>query len=333
MKVLVTGGGGFLGRYIVEKLLARGYSVRVFSRGRYDDLSKKGVEIIQGDLRSYSSVIDACNGMDVVFHVAALAGVWGSSKDYYDINVTGTENVLHGCMENGVEKLIHTSSPSVIFGRDDIKGLSEDECPYPKKYLCEYARTKAIAERTVLEAHEHYGFPTVALRPHIIWGPGDNHLIPRLIERAMSGKLKKVGDKKNLVDIVYVENAADAHLNALDALSKGSDAAGKAYFISQGEPVNLWDWIDALLDKVGAPKITRSVSFNAAYRAGALLETLYRIFCIKDEPIMTRFVALQLAKSHYFDISAARKDLGYAPKISTKEGLDRLVASFKGEGA
>jgi nucleoside-diphosphate-sugar epimerase len=336
MKALVTGGGGFLGcyivekRYIVEKLVHRGDSVRVFSRSRYEELEALGAETVQGDIRSYVAVNEACKDIDTVFHTAALAGVWGRKKDFFDINVTGTENVIRACIENGVRKLVYTSSPSAIFGRDDIKGANEAGCPYPKEYLCEYARTKAIAERKVLAANGKDGLLTVALRPHIIWGPRDNHLIPRIIDRAKKRKLKKVGDMANLVDIVYVENAADAHLNAADVLSEGSPAAGRAYFISQGEPVNLWDWIDNLLELVGAPKIEKRVPFKAAYFAGTVMEAVYRIFCIKKEPLMTRFIAAQLAKSHYFDITAAKRELGYSPAVSTEEGLKRLVEHLKG---
>ncbi len=325
MKVLVTGGGGFLGRYIVEKLLARGETVRVFARGKYDELERAGVEVVRGDLRSYDALNDACKNIDALFHVAALAGVWGKAKDYFDINVTGTKNVIKACKENHVRKLIYTSSPSVVFGTDAITGATEAQCRYPDRYLCDYPRTKAIAERAVLNANRDSGLLTVSLRPHLIWGPRDNNLIPRIIERAKQRKLKKVGDGTNMVDIVYVENAADAHLNALDALQEGAAAAGKAYFISQGEPVNLWDWIDTLLDMVGAPKVDKRISFETAYRVGAIMERMYRLFRIKQEPLMTRFVASQLAKSHYFDISAAREDLGYSPAVSTEDGLRRLV--------
>lgn len=329
MKTLVTGGGGFLGKYIVEKLISRGVSVLSLSRSRYNELDTLGVESVQGDIRSFDDVNKACKGIDTVFHVAALAGIWGRKKDFFDINVTGTENVIRVCKENNVRKLIYTSSPSAIFGKDDIKGKTEAECPYPEEYLCEYARTKALAEQKVLAANGRDGLLTVSLRPHIIWGPRDNHLIPRIIERARRRKLKKVGDLTNLVDIVYVENAADAHLNAADKLIDGSPVCGKAYFISQGEPVNLWSWIDNLLAMAGAPKIEKGVSYKAAYMAGSVLEAAYNIFHIENEPPMTRFLAAQLAKSHYFDISTARNELGYAPKISTEEGLKRLITYMK----
>ncbi len=328
MKALVTGGGGFLGRYIVEKLLRRGDKVRTFARGRYKELEDIGAKTVMGDLRHSEAVGAACEGIDTVFHTAAIAGIWGRKKDFFDINVTGTKNVIDACLKNGVKRLIYTSSPSVVFGSEDIKGADEESCPYPKKYLCEYAGTKAIAERAVLAVNGDGGLLTISLRPHLIWGPGDNHLIPRIIDRAKSGKLKKVGDGANLVDIVYVENAADAHLDAADHLDEDG-VAGRAYFISQGEPVNLWDWIDDLLAAAQAPKIEKRVSFKAAYFAGSVLEFIYKVLFIRKEPVMTRFLATQLAKSHYFDIMAAKKTIKYSPAISNEEGLNRLVQYLK----
>ena len=321
-----------MGRYIVEQLLERGDEVRVFSRGKYDDLAEKGVDMVQGDLQSFKLVNDACKGVDAVFHVAAMAGMWGDPRKFFNINVNGTDNVIHGCLENGVKKLIYTSSPSAIFGKDDIAGKSEADCPYPEAHLSEYARTKAIAEGMVLKEDQFGELMTVALRPHLIWGPRDNHIIPRLLNRARSGKLKRVGDGTNLVDIVYVENATKAHLQAADALTEDSPVRGKAYFISQGEPVNLWDWINDLLGMLNVPKVKKSVSFCTAYKIGSVLEALYKLFMLKGEPPMTRFIALQLAKSHYFDISAAKRDFGYSPEVSTKEGLKRLVKYLKDTG-
>lgn len=261
--------------------------------------------------------------MDAVFHVAAKAGVWGAARDFESINVDGTRNVVAACRAQGVPKLVYTSSPSVVFGRDDLCGVNESQ-PYPSRYLAAYPRTKAVAERMVLEANDPK-LATVALRPHLIWGPGDPHLIPRVIDRARRGKLRQVGDGKNLVDITYIDNAAEAHVLAADALTTASACAGRAYFISQGEPVALWQWLNQLLDAVGAPKVTKRMSVGAASVLGGVLERAYTLLRLPGEPIMTRFVANQLAKSHYFDISAARRDFGYAPRVSLTEGMSRLV--------
>lgn len=265
--------------------------------------------------------------MDAVFHVAAKAGVWGRARDYESINVDGTRNVIAACRDNRVPKLVYTSSPSVVFDREDLCGVDESQ-PYPRRYLAEYPRTKAIAERMVLSANCP-SLSTVALRPHLIWGPGDPHLIPRVIDRARKGKLRQVSDGQNLVDITYIDNVAEAHLLAADALSPSGRCAGRAYFISQGEPVTLWPWLNRLLEAIGAPKVTKRISLRRATIAGATLEVLYTLLGLQSEPLMTRFVANQLGKSHYFDISAARRDLGYFPRVSLDEGMGRLITWLK----
>lgn len=323
MKALVTGAGGFLGLYIVEQLLARGDSVRALCRGDYPKLVSLGVDIVRADLQNAAAVRSACAGIDTVFHVAGVAGIWGPWDYYYGINTRGTLNVIDGCRNQGVPKLIYTSSPSVTFDGRHQCGIDES-APYPERWLCHYSHTKALAEQAVLAANS----PTLAtcsLRPHLIWGPRDNHLIPRLIARARSGQLRRVGDGTNLIDIVYVENAARAHLQAADALSLTSPVAGRAYFISQGEPVNCWAWIDEILAQAGLPKVTKSISTRAAWSIGATMEFVYRVFRIQREPRMTRFLAAQLGHSHYFNIARARTDFGYASEVSTAEGMRRLA--------
>lgn len=325
MKALVTGGGGFLGLYIVEQLVARGDQVRNVSRSRYPDLDALGVESIQGDLRDPRTANSACEGVDVVFHTAAVAGIWGPWEFYHGINTVATHNVVAGCRTHGVPKLVFTSSPSVTFDGSDQRNVDES-VPYPTGWLCHYPHTKALAEQHVLEANGTNGLMTCSLRPHLIWGPRDHHLIPRLLERARSGKLRRVGDGTNMVDMIYVENAAAAHLQAADALGPGSPVCGRSYFISQGEPVNCWDWINEILALADLPPITKSISSRAAWRIGAVMEAAYRLLRRKSEPRMTRFLAAQLAKDHYFDIQRAIDDFGYRPRVSTEEGMERLAA-------
>lgn len=328
VNALVTGAGGFLGQYIVEQLVARGDCVRAFSRRRYDDLEKLGVEQVQGDVRDADAVVTACQDIDVVFHSAGVAGIWGSWDYFHRINTTGTEQVLSGCRQHGVGRLVYTSSPSVTFDGSDQCGIDES-APYPDKWLCHYPRSKALAEQQVLAADGKDGLLTCSLRPHLIWGPRDQHLIPRLLDRAKSGKLRIVGDGSNLVDMVYVENAATAHLQAAEALVPSSPVCGRAYFISQGEPVNCWNWINDILELAGLRPLTKKISLKTAWRAGVVFEKLYGLFRLQNEPRMTRFLAAQLATSHYFDISRARQDFGYEPKISTAEGMRRLGESLR----
>ena len=326
MKALVTGGGGFLGSRIVHMLHARGDEVVALGRHRYLHHERAGIATIQADVRDADAVRRASMGMDVVYHAAAIPGIWGKKKTFREINVTGTKNVIDACRACGVTKLVFTSTPSVVFGKDPLCGVDESQ-PYPDRYLAVYPDTKAEAEQMVLGTN-HSSLATVALRPHLIWGPGDPHLIPRVIARARERRLIQVGDGENLVDITYIDNAAQAHLKAADALGPGSACAGKAYFISQGEPVKLWPWLDEILEAVGAPRISRSIPYRTAHRIGRLLETAYSLFGITSEPRMTRFLAAQLALSHYFDIGAAKRDFGFEPAVSTAEGLILLRTSL-----
>jgi nucleoside-diphosphate-sugar epimerase len=333
MHALVTGGGGFLGEYIVRALIARGDRVRSFGRGHYPTLSSLGVDVVRGDIRDEASITAACQGVDCMFHVAAVPGIGMRESVYDSINRVGTENVLAACRTNSVARLVYTSSPSVVFAGRDQCGIDETT-DYDFEWLranrAYYSLSKALAERSVLAANGD-GLKTCALRPHLIWGPGDTHLIPRLIARARSGRLRRVGDGTNVVDITYVENAADVHLQAADALAEpNSPPAGKAYFISQGEPVNCWQWIDEILALVDLPPVRRSISLKSAWRVGAVCERVWELLRLKGEPPMTRFLAAQLATSHWFDISAARRDLGYEPRVSTAEGMQRLAAWLRG---
>ncbi|MFC1859750.1 NAD-dependent epimerase/dehydratase family protein [Thermodesulfobacteriota bacterium] len=317
---LVTGGGGFLGYAIVMMLVERGDDIRSFSRNAYPELSDLGVEQIHGDISDKDAVEQACQGVDYVFHVAAKPGVWGKYSDYYETNVTGSRNVIDACLKCNISKLVYTSSPSVIFDGNDMAGVNES-APYPKSFHAHYPETKALAEQAVVKAGSTK-LDTIILRPHLIWGPRDNHLVPRIIARAK--KLVRIGNGKNLVDTIYIDNAAEAHILALDALTEKSGLSGNIYFISQGEPVYLWDMINDILKAAGLPPVRRSIPPRVAWFIGALLEGIYKTARIKSEPKMTRFVARELATAHWFDIGAARRDLGYTPRISTTEGLRRL---------
>ncbi len=328
MNALVTGGGGFLGQYIVEQLVARGAHVRTFSRGHYPALEALGVETQCGDLRDPDATAEACAGMDVVCHSAGGAGIWGPWTHFFGINTVGTLNVVAGCLRHGVPRLVYTSSPSVTFDGVDQNNIDES-APYARRWLCHYPHTKALAEQHVLESHKRNGLATCALRPHLIWGPRDQHLIPRLLARARRGQLRRVGDGRNLIDMTYVENAASAHLAAADALGVDSAVGGKAYFISQGQPVNCWDWINEILRLAELSPVRRSISQRTAWRVGAALEGIYRVLRLRGEPRMTRFLAAQLSTSHYFDISRARNDFGYEPSVSTDEGMRRLAQSLQ----
>ena len=327
MKALVTGGGGFLGSAIVRQLRIRGDQVVSFSRGEHAESAQLGATHRRGDLSDQNALLEAARGCDVVFHVAAKAGVWGSLDDYYQANVLGTGNVIAACRFHSIPRLVYTGSPSVVFDGSDVEG-GDESLPYPSHFKAHYPRTKALGEQAVLAANGS-SLATVSLRPHLIWGPGDNHLVPRIVAKARAGKLRRIGRRPCLVDTVYVENAAEAHLNAADRLAPGSAPAGKAYFISNGEPLPVWEMVNRILAAAGLPPEERSVSPALAYAAGSLCEAIWRLLQLSGEPPMTRFVARELSTAHWFDISAAGRDLGYQPRISIDQGLVRLREWFE----
>ncbi|MEM6779861.1 MAG: NAD-dependent epimerase/dehydratase family protein [Planctomycetota bacterium] len=325
MRVLVTGCSGFLGREITRQLMDRGDQVVGLSRRSVSDLVLAGMTHHRGDLLDAQYVQRCVADVDAVIHTAAVAGVWGPAKYFFENNVIASRNVLHACQSARIENLVYTSSPSVTFDGDDQCSVDES-VNYPSRWLCEYPRTKAIAEREILDADSPGKLRTVSLRPHLIWGPGDPHLLPRVLERAKTGRLRIVGDGENLIDTVHITNAAAAHLDAIDVLSSDPDrAGGRAYFIAQDEPVNCWQWISRLCQMHDIAPPTRSISYENAYRIGAVLESIFRITRRASEPPMTRFVASQLAKHHYFDITAAKQRLGYRVRIDMETGLGSLM--------
>jgi nucleoside-diphosphate-sugar epimerase len=326
--VLVTGGTGFLGAHVVARLLEQGRLVTVLARNPAAELEQRGVKFVRGALEDGSAVRRACANVKTIFHVAARVGVWGRYDEFHRTNVLGTRLLLQAAAAAGVERFVYTSTPSVVYNGQDLANADESlplttECPSP------YPLTKAIAEREVLAANTA-AFRTIALRPHLIWGVGDPHLVPRVIARARSGRLRIIGKGSNRVDMVHVENAVDAHMLAEQALERlDSAAAGRAYFITNGEPVVLWAWINDLLRGLGEPPVTRRVSLPLARGIGAVCEALWRLLPVRTEPPMTRFVAAELARDHWFNIAAARRDLGYQPRIGMAQGTAALIAHLR----
>lgn len=389
MDILVTGGGGFLGTALIKRLLTEkstftentsseniiSEDLRIisFSRKFYPHLQELGVTQLQGDLANPNSLKQAMKmfsnnpspKIKVVFHVAALASMWECrsdfyrsedyrffSSDFYRINVLGTKNILDFCQENQIEQLIYTSSPSVVFGKNQ-EGLAgvDESTPYPpaEDYLSFYARSKSMAEQLVLKTARLGKLQAVALRPHLIWGPGDPHLLPQVVARARRGKLRLIGDGKNQVDITYIDNAVESHLRAWQTLSNpltAKAANGKAFFIGDKSPVYLWRFINQVLEIYGIPplvveenaqdnikrescrtssKVKNGLSVSSAYRIGYILEKIcLGLGAFRVEPPLTRFLALQLGTSHYFNHHQAESLLGYHPLVSLEEGLAKL---------
>ncbi|MCU8034130.1 MAG: 2-alkyl-3-oxoalkanoate reductase [Shewanella sp.] len=348
----VTGAGGFLGKAICLRLLAAGIKVTGFARGHYPELEALGVVMLQGDLVNKDLLQQAMQGCDIVFHVASKAGVWGDRDSYFCPNVKGAANVIAACKALKIDKLVYTSTPSVTFAGQDESGIDEST-PYATRFLNHYAHSKAIAEKMMLDANQvgdmplenpdvtqvssqvttqataSYALKTVALRPHLIWGPGDPHLVPRVLSRGRLGKLKLVGREDKLVDTIYIDNAAYAHvLAALELCQAKPKCQGKAYFLSNDEPITMAEMINLILACDALPPVTKRVPQSVAYVAGAVLESVHYLLKKQEEPMMTRFVARQLSCSHYFDISAAKRDLGYRALVSINQGMARLKVSL-----
>lgn len=348
----VTGAGGFLGKAICLRLLAAGIKVTGFARGHYPELEALGVVMLQGDLVNKDLLQQAMQGCDIVFHVASKAGVWGDRDSYFCPNVKGAANVIAACKALKIDKLVYTSTPSVTFAGQDESGIDEST-PYATRFLNHYAHSKAIAEKMMLDANQvgdmplenpdvtqvssqvttqataPYALKTVALRPHLIWGPGDPHLVPRVLSRGRLGKLKLVGREDKLVDTIYIDNAAYAHvLAALELCQAKPKCQGKAYFLSNDEPITMAEMINLILACDALPPVTKRVPQSVAYVVGAVLESIHYLLKKQEEPMMTRFVARQLSCSHYFDISAAKRDLGYRALVSINQGMARLKVSL-----
>ena len=329
MRILVTGGGGFLGQALCRGLVERGHEVASFNRGHYPGLDALGVRQIRGDLADAAAVRDAARGMDAIFHNAAKAGAWGSYASYFSANVTGTQNVLDACRAHGIGRLVYTSTPSVTHrATHPVEGGTADSVPYGEGFKAPYATTKTIAEKAVLAANDN-ALCTVALRPRLIWGPGDQQLLPRLVERARAGRLRFVGDGNNRIDTTYTDNAAQAHFDAFEHLAPGAACAGRAYFISNGQPTTVREIVNALLAAAGAPQVDRTIPFGVAYAVGAVCEALWPLLRLRGEPPMTRFLAEQLSTTHWYSMAPAHRDFGYAPKVSVAEGLRRLSDDYR----
>jgi nucleoside-diphosphate-sugar epimerase len=327
MKAFITGGGGFLGTAIARILVARGDEVTSFSRTRHAHLTTLGIRCVEGDVADHDAVLAAMRGSEIVFHTAAKAGICGPRSEYEHVNITGTRAVMSAAVAARVRGVVHTSSPSVCFdGQDHI--LARNDLPLARHFLCDYSRTKAEAERIALLTNRANDVATCALRPHLIFGPGDPHLLPRILERARARKLKIVGDGTNQVSLTYIDNAAHAHVDAADRLDPHAPHAGRAYFITQEEPVLLWSWIAAILSQLGIEPPHTHISERTAFRAGALAESIWRLLGKQSDPPMTRFVALQLARTHTYDMTPAKRDFGYIERVSLADATAHTITAL-----
>ncbi|MDR1312619.1 MAG: NAD-dependent epimerase/dehydratase family protein [Deltaproteobacteria bacterium] len=328
--VLLTGATGYLGRRVLELLLESGYRVRALVRRPAPELEALGAETAPGDLGDEVSLDRAARGVSAVVHCAAKTGVWGPAEEYMSANFAGTLNMLEAARGAGARVFVHASSPSAVYDGRDLAGINEDYAALPPPRF-PYARSKALAEREVLAAASP-GFRTAALRPHLVWGPGDTHFLPRLVSLARAGRLRLFKGASYTVDPTYIDDAARAHVLALRSLAASGRASGKAFFLGQGEPVDSRDFINRLLAAAGAPPVAVSVHPAVGRLFARVAEVAWKILARGGEPPLTYFTALQLTTSHYFDLSRARELLGYEPQVSQAEGMRRLAESLVAGG-
>jgi len=316
-----------MGMALIKRLIKEGHKVTSFSRREYPLHWALGINSIQADIRDPEAIEKACKDRDVVFHLAAKVGIWGNYDAYYSTNVTGTENVIAACKKQGVNRIIFTSSSSVVFDGSDLDGIDETY-PYPENHGSHYASTKAMAERMIIEANSDT-LRTISLRPHLVWGPYDAHIIPGILKRAASGRLRRIGDQEHFIDTTYIDNMIDALMLAVDALDHKPEAAGRNFFITNGEPARVWDFVNSIIQIAGHAPVQKKIPEKAAMLAAGFAERFNKIFRSNTEPFMTRFAIKELCTNHWFDIKSAREILGYNPRISYAEGFKRLKDYLK----
>ena len=324
MRVLVTGGTSLLGAAVAQRLVDRGDDVVSLQRGATTGTWQQ----VRGDIRDAETVSRAARGADAVVHLAAKVSVTGMWEEYASTNVGGTENVVDACRTGGVRRLIHVSSPSVAHVGEPLMGAAAEPAD-PERVRGHYARSKAMAEQLALaEAGE--ALAVVAVRPHLVWGPGDTQLVGRIVDRAASGRLVLIDGGTALIDTTYLDNAADALVAALD---RAEDVSGEAFVVSNGEPRTVAELLTRICRAAGVPEPTRSVPRALASGAGFFVERAWAASRREEEPPMTRFLAEQLSTAHWFDQQRTREALQWTPQVSLAEGFTRLATHFQRQNA
>lgn len=339
MRIAVTGASSLIGSAVVDVLERRGDQVVAFQRGRTPPPERCGRSEASaapsvtrlGDVRDHAAVDAAFAGCEVVIHLAARVGVVGPRSEYASVNVDGTRNVLAAARRNGARGVVHVSSPSVAHDGQPIVGGGAD-APITDHGGAWYPETKAIAERLALDASDAT-CAVVAIRPHLVWGPGDTQLVGRIVDRARNGRLALVGGGRALVDTTYVENAATALVAAADAVASGRRCAGRAYVVSNGEPRPIRELVEAFCVAAGVRFAPRDVPLPVARRIGSLVDTVWPRLDRDDDPPITRFLADQLGTAHWFDQRLVREDLGWTPTVTIDQGLLALGDWYRSRGA
>jgi len=323
MKALVTGATGFLGGALTNRLRKLGWQVT--AQGRNSNVLKKfqdqGIDTVQANLEDKQALIAACEDQEFVFHCGALASDWGPPRDFLKSNVIGTQNVIAGCKKHLVKRLIHVSTPSIYFHTSPRINIKESD-PLPATPVNEYARTKLLAEQEVDKASKE-GMEVITIRPRAIFGPGDQTILPRVIDRLQRGVLRVIGDGKNVVDITYIENVVDSLLLCAEA---PKIALGKKYNITNGDPIYMWEMLEKLCMRLGLKYPTQKLSYPVVNAAAGFMETICKLIPGQPEPLLTRYSVAMISISSTLDISAAKDDLGYKPRISNEEGFEEFIS-------
>ena len=323
--MLVTGAGSLLMGGVAAALAARGDEVVCMQRRTVELSGGPSLRQVQGDVRDESAVIAALAGCDAIVHGAARVGVVGTWDEFRSVNVDGTENLLRAARAAGVSRFVHVSTPSVAHAGDAIVGAGAQPAVTGRKGAF-YAESKAVAEGLALASNGE-DLAIVAVRPHLVWGPGDTQLVGRIVERAAAGRLTIVGSGSALIDSTYIDNAIDALVASLDAVRPGAACAGRAYVIANGEPRTVRELLEGICVAAGVPFAPREVPLRVALGVGSVVERLWPRLR-DDEPPITRFVAEQLGTAHWFDPRPARDELGWAPRVTLDEGFERLRQWF-----
>jgi 2-alkyl-3-oxoalkanoate reductase len=323
VRVLVTGGRGLLGAAVVGELERRGHQVTCLQRSP----AGHGGSVVErlGDVTDPSAVGDAMQGQEAVVHLAARVSMVGPWAEFERVNVEGTRVVLDAAELVGASRFVHVSSPSVAHAGEPLVGAIATPAD-PRRARGNYARSKAEAELMAL-ARDRPGFAVTAVRPHLVWGPGDTQLIGRIADRARAGRLVLVDDGAALIDTTYVSNAADALAQALERCDD-PQVHGRAFVVSNGQPRTVFELVSRIALAAGGQPPTRHLPFAAARAAGSVVERAWVRSGRDDEPPLTAFVAEQLATAHWFDQRQTREALDWRPRVGIEEGLRLLADSF-----
>lgn len=326
MKALVTGATGFLGRFLVDRLVQLGFQLTATGRNKQvgQQFDKAQITFIPADLRDSEAMIALCKDQEIVFHCGALSAPWGRVQTFYETNYLGTKYIIEGCKKHQVNRLIYVSSPSIYTQIKDQLQLTEHD-PIPKKKINAYAETKWLGEQAIDEAYNE-GLPVITIRPRAIFGPGDQAILPRLLQVYQRGAIPLINEGKSKIDITYVSNVVDALILCATA---PTHTFGKKYNITNDHPMYLIDLLQMLFKELQLPLKTKKTPFSFAYLAAGTMEIGYQMFAPHQEPPFTRYSITVIGKSQTFDITAAKKELGYHPKVSIEEGFSQFATWWR----